>query len=63
MTDREEFEKLCKRLYVLAEKMGMQLTMTLRRKNPFEIAPIAGNQKAGLPAGAGVSRRREPGEE
>jgi hypothetical protein len=31
--DQEEFEKLRKRLYALAEKMGQRLTMTLRRKS------------------------------
>jgi hypothetical protein len=32
MTDREEFQKLIKRLDVLAEKMGQRVTIIVRRK-------------------------------
>ena len=37
MTDLEEFEKLRKRLYALAEKMGMEITITMRRKKPWPL--------------------------
>jgi hypothetical protein len=33
--DTEEFEKLRKRLYALADKMGQRITIIVRRKNPF----------------------------
>jgi hypothetical protein len=59
MTDREEFEKLRKRLYALAEKMGQQITIIVRRR---AVAPNSGAM-AGKPAVAGVSRTREPGDE
>jgi hypothetical protein len=32
--DQEEFDRLRKRLYELADKMGMRLTMLLKNKNP-----------------------------
>jgi hypothetical protein len=47
MTDQEEFEKLRKRLYALAEKMGQQITITMRRA-PNPTSP---------------PKHREPGEE
>jgi hypothetical protein len=48
ITDREEFEKLRKRLYALADRMGMKLVIIVRRK-PASAAP--------------AKQGREPGEE
>ncbi len=56
MTDREQFEKARKHLYALADRMGMKLTIIVRRKNP--ITPPATNAKPGT-----TPRSREPGEE
>jgi len=73
VTDREEFEKTRKRLYELAGKMGLRLTLIVKRQPSS--APKAGatvglpastanpRSKSGLPAVAASSRRREPGEE
>ncbi len=51
--DQEEFEKLRKRLYALADKMGMRLTMVLRRKSNA-LAPEPAQQ---------TRAPRQPGEE
>jgi hypothetical protein len=58
MTDQEEFAKLVKKLYALAEKMGQRLTITVRS------IPVPKKQgAAGAPAIAASSQRREPGED
>jgi hypothetical protein len=51
--DQEEFDRLRKRLYELADKMGQRMTITIKRKNPFSQPPA--------PATSG--RKREPGDE
>lgn len=56
MTNREEFETLRNRLFELADKMGMRLTMTLKRKH--EVPSVAGK-----PATVKPSPTREPGDE
>jgi|HubBroStandDraft_4_1064222.scaffolds.fasta_scaffold160996_3 hypothetical protein len=55
MTDREEFEKLRKRLYALADRMGMKLVIIVRRK----VYPEERRAASAAPAKQG----REPGEE
>jgi hypothetical protein len=58
MTDQEEFAKLVKKLYALADKMGQRLTITVRS------IPVPKKQAtAGKPAVATPSQRREPGED
>lgn len=47
--DQEEFGKQVKKLYALADKMGLRLTIKVTRKNKFESAEEA-------------KARREPGE-
>jgi hypothetical protein len=62
--EQEEFEKLRKRLYALAEKMGMQLTMALRRKSPAEVKHLGGIPGQEMPRSMiSGGRTREPGEE
>lgn len=79
MTEREEFEKTRRRLYALADRMGMKLTIIVRRKSPAEVAHLAANRRVEKPAVADSARRpietqgkpftkdaqgkREPGEE
>jgi hypothetical protein len=53
MTDQEEFEKLRKRLYALADKMGQRLTIIVRRKTNV-VAPEPAQQTRAL---------RQPGDE
>jgi hypothetical protein len=60
MTDQEEFERLRKRLYALADKMGQRLTIIVRRKSVSVPKP---GVMAGVPAVAASSQRREPGDE
>jgi hypothetical protein len=54
VTDREEFERARKRLYALADRMGMKLVIIVRRKNPFAPEKMP---KPERPA------QRQPGEE
>ena len=71
MTDQEEFEKARRRLYALADRMGMKLTIIVRRKPPSLLntgasaakAATASRNQAGSPAVAASPQRREPGEE
>jgi hypothetical protein len=58
MTDQEEFAKLVKKLYALADKMGQRLTITVR-----SISVPKKQATAGKPAVAAPSQRREPGED
>lgn len=58
--DQEEFDKLVKKIYALADKMGQRITITMRRKPA--VAPKPGAM-AGSPAEAESSRRCEPGDE
>ena len=58
MTDQEEFAKLMKKLYALADKMGQRLTITVRA-----ISVPKTQARAGKPAAAVPSQRREPGED
>ena len=51
--DQEEFEKVRKRLYALADKMGMQISMIVKRKPSNALAPHPVVSRA----------PREPGEE
>jgi hypothetical protein len=51
--DQEEFEKLRKRLYALADKMGMRLEITVRRKRVETVAEAQWK----------ANHQREPGEE
>jgi hypothetical protein len=60
MTDQEEFDKVRRRLYAIADRMGMRLTIIVRRQPSSAPKPGA---MAGKPAVAGPSRRREPGDE
>lgn len=50
MTDQEEFDRARKRLYALADRMGMKLTIIVRRKPVATPAPP-------------TKSPREPGEE
>jgi len=53
MTDREEFEKLRKRLFELAVRMGIRIEIVVKRKRPDSAShsPLA------------TSANREPGDE
>lgn len=57
MTDQEEFDKVRRRLYAIAERMGMRLTIIVRRKNPL----TPSDQRA--PFAQIAQGKREPGDE
>jgi hypothetical protein len=58
MTDQEEFAKLVKKMYTLADKMGQRLTITVRSIPVPKIRATAGKSAVAAP-----SQRREPGED
>jgi hypothetical protein len=53
MTDQEEFDKARRRLYAIADRMGMRLTIIVRRKSNAS-APEQPNTRA---------PQRQPGDE
>ena len=53
MTDREEFERARKHLYALADRLGMKLTIIVRRAPTPKAQPFT----------KGVQGKREPGDE
>ncbi len=64
MTDREQFEKARKHLYALADRMGMKLTIIVRRKSPAEVRHLGGTPGQEMPPSMiPGGRSREPGEE
>lgn len=58
-TDREEFEKTRRKLYALAERMGMRLTIIVRRR-PDAAKPATAPSGAN---GAQTKTEREPGDD
>ena len=65
MTDQEEFDKVRRRLYAIADRMGMRLTIIVRRKNPNYPAQSAVDTRKAMASSPAVATpsRREPGDE
>ena len=61
MSDQEEFEKCRRKLYALADRMGMSLAIIVRRKSNA-LAPEQPNTRATKPL-PGAPNTREPGED
>jgi hypothetical protein len=53
MTDREEFATLRKRMFELADKMGMRIEIVVKRKR----------QEVSMHTPLATSSKREPGDE
>jgi hypothetical protein len=62
MTDQEEFDKVRRRLYAIADRMGMRLTIIVRRKNPNYPAQSAVDTRRIIPPKLEKPVQREPGE-
>lgn len=62
MTNREEFETLRKRLFELADKMGMRIEIVVKRKRPvvYGHPPLDASSKRASPE---PNLGREPGDE
>ena len=65
LLEKEEFDKLVKKLYALADKMGQRITITVRRKSAFVSKTgttadrsAESRSKAGKPAEAESPARR-----
>jgi hypothetical protein len=63
MTDQEEFDKARRRLYAIADRMGMRLTIIVRRKNPGYPPKSMLGHSSPLPPKLEKPAQREPGDE